>query len=127
MPPSDMDAIGSAATSKKPPDREPRQPSAQLCRRPPREGREGVEPLVDGRLAVATRLFTLRESRNRRAIGPLRIGANLTGDFVHPNTQGYRVMGDAIDLKRFEKWPAADIDSLVPLNSSPTGSPGREA
>jgi lysophospholipase L1-like esterase len=34
---------------------------------------------------------------------PLRIGANLTGDFVHPNTQGYRLMGDAIDLKRFEK------------------------
>ncbi len=34
---------------------------------------------------------------------PLRIRANLTGDFVHPNTQGYRLMGDSIDLKLFEK------------------------
>jgi lysophospholipase L1-like esterase len=34
---------------------------------------------------------------------PLRIRANLTGDFVHPNTQGYKLMGDSIDLKLFEK------------------------
>jgi lysophospholipase L1-like esterase len=34
---------------------------------------------------------------------PLRIRADLTGDFVHPNTQGYRLMGDSIDLKLFEK------------------------
>jgi lysophospholipase L1-like esterase len=34
---------------------------------------------------------------------PLRIRADLTGDFVHPNTRGYRLMGDAIDLKLFEK------------------------
>ena len=34
---------------------------------------------------------------------PLRIRANLTGDFVHPNTQGYRLMGDSIDLRLFEK------------------------
>src|SRR5205814_1767195 len=30
---------------------------------------------------------------------PLRIGANLTGDYVHPNTQGYRLMAESIDLK----------------------------
>jgi lysophospholipase L1-like esterase len=34
---------------------------------------------------------------------PLRIRANLTGDFVHPNTQGYKLMGESMDLKLFEK------------------------
>jgi lysophospholipase L1-like esterase len=34
---------------------------------------------------------------------PLRIRANLTGDYVHPNTAGYKLMGEAIDLKLFEK------------------------
>jgi lysophospholipase L1-like esterase len=34
---------------------------------------------------------------------PLRIRADLTGDFVHPNTLGYRLMGESIDLKLFEK------------------------
>jgi lysophospholipase L1-like esterase len=34
---------------------------------------------------------------------PLRIRANLTGDFVHPNTQGYRLMGESIDLSLFEE------------------------
>ena len=33
---------------------------------------------------------------------PLRIRANLTGDYVHPNTEGYRLMGESIDLKLFE-------------------------
>jgi lysophospholipase L1-like esterase len=33
---------------------------------------------------------------------PLRIRANLTGDYVHPNTQGYRLLGESIDLKMFE-------------------------
>ena len=27
---------------------------------------------------------------------PLRIRADLTGDYVHPNTRGYRLMGEAI-------------------------------
>jgi lysophospholipase L1-like esterase len=34
---------------------------------------------------------------------PLRIRADLTTDFVHPNTEGYRLMGESIDLKLFEK------------------------
>jgi lysophospholipase L1-like esterase len=34
---------------------------------------------------------------------PLRIRADLTGDYVHPNTRGYRLMGDAIDLGLFRK------------------------
>jgi lysophospholipase L1-like esterase len=33
----------------------------------------------------------------------LRIRADLTADFVHPNTLGYRLMGESIDLKLFEK------------------------
>jgi len=33
---------------------------------------------------------------------PLRIRANLTGDYVHPNTAGYKLMADSIDLKLFE-------------------------
>ena len=33
---------------------------------------------------------------------PLRIRRDLTGDYVHPNTEGYRLMGESIDLKLFE-------------------------
>jgi lysophospholipase L1-like esterase len=33
---------------------------------------------------------------------PLRIRSDLTGDFVHPNTTGYRLMGQSIDLSLFE-------------------------
>lgn len=33
---------------------------------------------------------------------PLRIRANLTGDYVHPNTEGYRLMAESVDLKLFE-------------------------
>jgi len=33
---------------------------------------------------------------------PLRIRADLTGDYVHPNTQGYKLMADAVDLALFE-------------------------
>ncbi len=33
---------------------------------------------------------------------PLIIRSDLTGDHVHPNTTGYRLMADAIDLKLFE-------------------------
>jgi lysophospholipase L1-like esterase len=32
---------------------------------------------------------------------PLRIRADLTADFVHPNTLGYRLMGESIDLRLF--------------------------
>jgi lysophospholipase L1-like esterase len=33
---------------------------------------------------------------------PLRIRADLTSDFVHPNLLGYRLMGESIDLRLFE-------------------------
>ena len=33
---------------------------------------------------------------------PLRIRADLTGDFVHPNSTGYKLMAEAIDLKLFD-------------------------
>ncbi len=34
---------------------------------------------------------------------PLRIRADLTADFVHPNTLGYRLMGESIDLRLLER------------------------
>jgi lysophospholipase L1-like esterase len=52
---------------------------------------EGFDGVIDFEAVV-------RDPQN-----PLRIRANLTGDFVHPNTQGYRLMGESIDLKLFEK------------------------
>ncbi len=33
---------------------------------------------------------------------PLRIRKDLTGDYVHPNTEGYRLMGESIPLNIFE-------------------------
>lgn len=33
---------------------------------------------------------------------PLIIRSDLTGDFVHPNSAGYRLMGESIDLRLFE-------------------------
>jgi lysophospholipase L1-like esterase len=33
---------------------------------------------------------------------PLRIRKDLTGDYVHPNTEGYRLMGESIPLNLFE-------------------------
>jgi lysophospholipase L1-like esterase len=33
---------------------------------------------------------------------PLRIQKDLTGDYVHPNTEGYRLMGESINLQLFE-------------------------
>jgi lysophospholipase L1-like esterase len=33
---------------------------------------------------------------------PGAIRAELTADFVHPNSEGYRVMGESIDLTLFE-------------------------
>jgi lysophospholipase L1-like esterase len=34
---------------------------------------------------------------------PLRIRKGLTGDYVHPNTEGYRLMGESIPLDLFEQ------------------------
>jgi lysophospholipase L1-like esterase len=33
---------------------------------------------------------------------PLRIRKDLTTDFVHPNTEGYRLMGESVNIKLFE-------------------------
>jgi lysophospholipase L1-like esterase len=33
---------------------------------------------------------------------PLAIRKDLTSDYVHPNTEGYRLMGESIDLELFE-------------------------
>jgi lysophospholipase L1-like esterase len=33
---------------------------------------------------------------------PLRIRQDLTADYVHPNTEGYRLMGESVNLKLFE-------------------------
>jgi lysophospholipase L1-like esterase len=33
---------------------------------------------------------------------PLRIRKDLTTDYVHPNTEGYRLMGESVSLKLFE-------------------------
>jgi lysophospholipase L1-like esterase len=55
---------------------------------------------------------------------PLRIRANLTGDFVHPNTQGYRLMGDSIDLKLFEDRPKS-VEDLAHVSSLPGFQPAR--
>jgi lysophospholipase L1-like esterase len=33
---------------------------------------------------------------------PLRIRRDLTTDYVHPNTEGYRLMGESVNLKLFE-------------------------
>jgi lysophospholipase L1-like esterase len=38
----------------------------------------------------------------RDPANPLIIRSDLTGDFVHPNSAGYRLMGESIDLKLFE-------------------------
>jgi lysophospholipase L1-like esterase len=52
---------------------------------------EGFDGLIDFEAVV-------RDPQN-----PLRIRADLTGDYVHPNTRGYRLMGESIDLRLFEK------------------------
>jgi lysophospholipase L1-like esterase len=33
---------------------------------------------------------------------PLSIRKDLTMDYVHPNTEGYRLMGESVSLKLFE-------------------------
>ena len=33
---------------------------------------------------------------------PLSIRKDLTTDYVHPNTEGYRLMGESVSLKLFE-------------------------
>jgi lysophospholipase L1-like esterase len=38
----------------------------------------------------------------RDPANPQRMRRDLTGDFVHPNTQGYRLLGESIDLGLFE-------------------------
>jgi lysophospholipase L1-like esterase len=38
----------------------------------------------------------------RDPVNPLRIHKDLTGDYVHPNTEGYRLMGESIPLNLFE-------------------------
>ena len=34
---------------------------------------------------------------------PLRIRKDLTGDYVHPNTEGYRLMAESVPLELFTK------------------------
>lgn len=47
---------------------------------------------------------------------PLRFRKNLTGDYVHPNTEGYRLMGEAIPLDLFEPAPIhSATNSIQPL------------
>ena len=58
----------------------------------------------------------IRESRRFDAVldfekvvqdpqNPLRIRKDLTTDYVHPNTEGYRLMGQSVSLKLFEQAP----------------------
>jgi lysophospholipase L1-like esterase len=37
---------------------------------------------------------------------PMRIRQDLTTDYVHPNTEGYRLMGESVTLKLFEQAAA---------------------
>jgi hypothetical protein len=52
---------------------------------------------------------------------PLRIRKELTGDYVHPNTQGYRLMAEAVALDLFEQPSPSRWKHRQPIIFRPDG------